>query len=120
MLSYYHECEKSSNDDKFSEKKIAGEIKCLYKIIEISSVTQLLSKEFKKNSKMDILINGTRLNNFVYNYTFTKTGEYQVRFVFYDKIKMDKMFKDISNLISAEMISKKKLKIISMENAFEN
>ena len=38
---------KSSNDDKFSEKKIAGEIKCLYKIIEISSVTQLLSKEFK-------------------------------------------------------------------------
>ena len=72
---------KSKNKgEELSEKEILGEIKCIYEISD--SDTQILSQDFKKESEMDILINGQKLENFTNFYKFSKSGEYEINFVF--------------------------------------
>ena len=51
---------------------------------------------------------------------FSKHGQNNVTFFFYESINMAQMFKNISNLISVKMISEKNAKILSLESAFES
>ena len=110
---------KNDKDEDYYYKKALGIINCKYKIVDASSPTPLLSKDFKKEKKIDILINNKKVD-FSYDYKFSKIGNYNISFLFYDNLNMDNIFKDISSLIEIDMISNKNLKIISMKNSFEN
>ena len=96
-----------------------GIINCVYKIANISSPTPILSKEFNKETKINILIN-TEKYDYLKEYQFSEIGNYNISFLFYDNIKMNYMFKDISSLIEVDMISNNNLSINSMQGTFEN
>ena len=97
-----------------------GRIKCRYNISDISNYVQILSKDFKKNSNIEIIINDIKQKEFTNKYKFEKLGSNNITFHFNNKINLDNMFKDISSLISIEMEGKENLKITSMKNTFEN
>ena len=62
---------KSNKDENDYYKKALGIINCKYKIVDISSPIPLLSKDFKKEKKIDILINNKKVD-FSYDYKFSK------------------------------------------------
>ena len=107
-------------EEESPEKEILGEILCQYQINDITSEIQILNKDFKKISNFDIIINGIKLKDYTTKYKFSSNGKNEIKYVFYDNINIDNMFKDIGSIKTVEMISDKKLKIISMQSAFEN
>ena len=102
-----------------------GRINCIYYISNISDISnniQILSKDFKKNSNIDIIINGKKQNKFKNTYKLEnfENNIINITFHFNNNINLDKMFKDISYLISVEMEGRGNLKITSMRSTFEN
>ena len=110
----------SSNSE---EKKIVftkqGEINCVYDVRSISKNTQLLSNEFIKNSNFDIEIDG-QIIKYSKEYRFKSITPKTIKFILYDPVSMDFMFKDVPDLQSVEMVSENNLEIKSMASAFED
>ena len=98
-----------------------GEINSIYDIQNSDKKTQLLGKEFKFNIdyRLDIYINGKKIK-FSKEYKVNDIGETNIKFKLYYDLNMDYMFKDVSDLISIEMISENNCKILSMNSTFEN
>ena len=109
-----------SKSDKKDNRKIIGEINCIYEINSKDKATLILGNEFEKNSEFDIIINEKKIGQYQKEYIFENTGENKIIFELYDDIDMDYMFKDIKALKSIELISKAEAKILSMKNSFEN
>ena len=103
------------------EKDDLGEIKCIYNIQSLKEKTEILSKEFKELSNLQIYIDKKEIpySKFI---KFNTTGNIEVHYVLKEDINMNNMFKNISSLISIELTSYKtnNIKIISMESAFYN
>ena len=108
-----------ANKEDDNKNKI-GEIKCIFKIDKINTKIKIIGNEFKKESDFDIYIEGNKLIDYSKEIIFNKTGELKINFELYENINMDFMFKNITNLISVEMNSKKNAKIISMISTFES
>ena len=96
-----------------------GELDCIYTIEEISSKTQIISKEYNKASKFDIIIDSIKVE-FIKEYQFKERGEHDIKFILYEDINMDYMFKDIKDLTSIILVSDKNAKIKSMISTFES
>ena len=112
--------EKSSDDDKSNKKLIVkGEINCEYNIETTLSETGILSKDFIKLSNFDIEIDG-EIIKYSKSFKFSNVGLQKVKFLLYEDINMDKMFKDVSLLTSLNMTSDNNVKITSMSSTFEN
>ena len=110
----------NKNIESEEEKEILGEMICEYEISNVLSKTQILSIEFKKEFKISAIIDEQKFDDIPYSYKFLQKGNNKIKFLFYQNVKMDNMFKDISALKVVEMISEKNLKILSMKNAFDN
>jgi hypothetical protein len=113
----------SSQKEKGKEisKKILGEINCIFKIDKIDYKTEIIGKEFKKQSDFSIIIDEERQETFDKEYLFKGIGEHQVKIELYEEINMDYMFKGIKNLKSAVMVnSTSDINILSMIGTFEN
>ena len=107
-------------EDQHEDVKVKlGEINCLYDVKSISKDTILLSNEFKKDSNFDIEID-EQIIKYSKNYRFEKTGPNNVKFILYEPLVMDFMFKDVPDLVSIEMKSDKNLEIRSMISVFED
>ena len=103
-----------------SDKKITkGEIQCEYYIELTSTETNILGKDFNKKSDFAIEINDTIIKYTKY-YKFSNIGIQKVKFLIYEDIKMEKMFKDVKALTSVIMKSEQNLKIKTVNSAFEN
>ena len=92
----------------FAETSVVGEINCSYEIKNISKNIILIGNEFVKNSLFDLYIDGKKVN-YVKEYKFTSLGKHKMQIKLYERINMDYMFKNVKDLISVEMNSKKKL-----------
>ena len=104
---------KNSSDDT----KI-GEITCIYEINTITQKVEILGKDFSKNTKFDIFINGKSVK-YSKSIKFDAFGEQEVKFIIYGDLEMENMFKDVTSLISVNMTSEKNAKILSISSAFE-
>ena len=110
----------SQNNEKHSENMTEiGEINCIYEITSNDKETILLGNEFIKNSDLDIYIDDIKIK-FTKEYKFSSTGNHKVKFALYNKINMDYMFKDVSDLLSVEMKSEQNCEVTSMISTFEN
>ena len=96
-----------------------GSITCIYSVNSLSEMTQIISDEYKKNSKFDIVVED-KIIPYNKQYKFLKEGENIVKYELYEDIPVAKMFKNISALISVELNTDNNLKILSIESAFEN
>ena len=111
----------SNNDNNNNNENLESiaEIKCIYDIQNINENTLLLGNEFIKNTNFDIYINDDKIK-YSKEYKFSKTGLNNVKYIIYEDLQMDYLFKDVQDIISVEMISEKECKINSMISAFEN
>ena len=107
-----------SNSNK-SKKTHLGDIICLYDINSIGTDIEILGYEFKTPTNFDIFIDGEKIK---YSKTlkFNEVKKYNITYKLYEDINMDSMFKNISSLISVELLANKKIYITSMKNTFEN
>ena len=99
--------------------EVLAEINCIYDVQSKTKETIIISNDYDKKFDFDIYIEDKKIN-YAKEYKFPSTGNHKVKFLVYQNIKMEKMFKDIPNILSVEMISKKWCKIITIESAFEN
>ena len=102
-----------------SNKKIIGEINCLYFVETLNEPILLLGNDFKKESDFDIYIDN-KLIKYSKEYKFDSIGNHNLQIKLYKSINMDYMFNDVKGLISIEMFSENNCKIISMISTFEN
>ena len=56
-----------------------GEINCIYEIEITSKKVQIISKDYSKSSKFDIIIDSKKIN-FAKEYQFKETGEHHIHF----------------------------------------
>ena len=98
-------------------KNIVGEISCEYNIETTEAL--ILGNNFQKLSDFDIIIEGKKVD---YNikYKFEKFGKYNIQFILYNDINMFNMFKDVDSLIEVNMTTENDVKILNIENCFEN
>ena len=108
---------KNINNNKKNEYDKIAEINCIYNI-QNKKETIILGNEFVKNSEFDIYINGQKIK-YSKKYQFSSIGINKVQYIIYEELGMDFMFKEVSEIINVEMISKKNCKITSMESMFE-
>ena len=106
------------SDNEIDENKVIGEIDCIYDIRGSLNI-KILSDEFNKNTRFDIVID-KKIIKFSREYKFNETGQHTVKFKLYEDVNMDYMFKGIEELISVIMISIKNPKIKSMISSFES
>ena len=108
------------NDDENEEINMdkIGEINCVYDIYKINVPVQLLSEEYQKNSVLSMVIDGKAVK-YLKQYTFSSSGLHNVQIVLYEKVNLDKMFKDIYELTSVSLESDKNAEITSMQSTFE-
>ena len=110
----------ASGEEPHEEVKTKlGEINCVYDVKSISKNTVLLSNEFKKASNFDIEIDG-QVIKYSKDYRFEKIGSNSVKFILYEPLSMDFMFKEVPDIVSINMRSDNNLEIKSMISAFEN
>ena len=107
---------KNNNENN---KEIIGQINCIYKNEISVEQIHIISESYEKISDFDILIDGKEIK-FTKIYEFSDLKEHKIEYHLYEPINMNDMFKDISTLISIEMISNKNASIISMMRTFEN
>ena len=108
----------------FSEKKKGdnriGVFTCIYEILDHTQNISLVSENFNTSSNYKIEIDDSiyiqKNPNF---YKFKFPGNHTVKFILYDEINMDNMFKNITDLVSIDMKSEKNAKITSMISVFE-
>ena len=106
---------KSSSSKETNESIIS----CIYDINSNEIETKILGDDFISPSKIDIYINDKKIT-FAKIYKFSKSGIYNIKFKFYEKINMDNMFKDVISLKSVQMNSLYDEIILSMISSFEN
>ena len=97
---------------------ILGEIICTYCIKTTLWNTTLLGKEFELNSELDMYLN----NKFIIyskEYKISSLGNHQIKFILYEDLNMNYMFKDIEDLVYVEMMSDNNCQILSMISTFE-
>ena len=109
----------AGSKSKVTVKENLGEIYCIYEVDTVNNPVPILGNDFKKNSKIDIYVNG-ELIKFSKEFKFKEIGKYNIKYTLNEDISMDYMFKDISSLISIDMISEKNCEIKSMISSFEN
>ena len=97
---------------------ILGEINCIYDIKTTTRNTILLGEDFELNSELDMYLDN-RFILYAKEYKINKLGNHQIRFILYEDLNMDYMFKGIDDLISVEMKSDNNCQILSMNNTFE-
>ena len=100
--------------DSEDNLEIKGEIKCIYEVEDLSNI-KFLGDDFKKVTNFDIYIDGTKIK-YSKEYQFNNLGEHEIKFIIYDDVYMDYMFKDISSIIYLNMTSTKNTKIIYYKN----
>jgi hypothetical protein len=106
--------------DNYPIDQCIGLINSVFKLEEETKNIPLLGNEFKNDFKMNIFIDGKRID-FSKIYNFDSLGEHKVQYCFYNNlISMDYIFKDVKNLISFEMTSNESIDISSMISSFEN
>ena len=112
----------SNKDNKKDDEKIIylGEITCKYSINSIEEEIQILSEEYNKTNDFDIYYNNTIIVEFSKKIQFNETGIIPIKYALKEDINMEKMFKNISSLISITLTSDNSIKLISIESAFEN
>ena len=108
----------SNKETDYSKLEILGQINCTYDIDFTTKPTQILGEEFVKNGDFAIKINDQFIK-YVKEYTFSSTGKNEVQFLLYKEISLDKMFSNLTKLISVDLFSEKNLKITSMISVFE-
>ncbi len=98
-------------------KNIIGEISCEYNIE--TTETLILGNNYQKLSDFDIIIEGKKVD---YNikYKFENFGKHNIQFILYNDINMLNMFKDVDSLIEVNMTTENDVKILNIENCFEN
>jgi len=98
-----------------------GEIICKYDVDTTKNKTEIIGAEFIKKSVFDIFVDD-ELIQYTREVNFSIIGLHQVKFILYENLNMDYMFKNIKALISIEMNSTSNLNadILSMESTFEN
>ena len=109
----------TDSDDGNNNLEKLAEINCIYDILDINKNTILLGNDFIKTSNFDIFINNEKIK-YTKEYKFSSFGINKVKYVLYEEIMMDYMFKEVNDLLSVEMISEKNCKIKSMISLFEN
>ena len=83
-----------------------GEINCIYEIYDSSQNISILNEEFNINNIYKIIIdNNITIPTSEKIYEFNSSGNHTVKFIFYEDINMDNMFKNLTNLISVYMSS---------------
>ena len=112
--------EGKKNDDENEEINMdkIGEINCVYDIYKINVPIQLLSEEYEKNSVLSMVIDGQKVK-YLKQYTFSSSGLHNVQIILYEKVNLDKMFKDIYELTSVSLVSDKNAEITSMQSTFQ-
>ena len=106
------------NDNENDKKRSFGIIKCEYDIQKKEVI--ILGQEFEKVIDLEIFIDNEKIK-YSKEYTFQRLGIHSVEFRLYElNISMDYMFKNVSSLINAQLISESQINIISMSNTFEN
>ena len=118
LIIFKNSSDNNDSNKENSEKNEIGTISCIYDISEKNEV-KILGDEFNKISNFDIYINGNK-EKYSKIYNFTSYGINHIDIKLYDNLNMDFMFKDISTLISVEMVSLNNTEIISMISTFEN
>ena len=98
------------------DKEILGRIYTIYNL-EKDEETNIFYSKFEIPVIYSIYIDGERVANTAKQEL--GKGEHNITYVIYEDFNMRNMFYDIANLISVEMISDKKCKIIGIESAFE-
>ena len=108
-------------DEDFSKYTLLGQINCSYSIQKISEKTKILSDEFKKESALQMIIDGKSIK-YSKEYKFSSTGIHTIIFNIYEDISLDYMFKDIKDIVRIELNSEKNKNcyITSMISTFEN
>ena len=106
-------------DMKSFEETEEGEIECKYEIKE-KGQNRILSDEFenKGNSIKEIYVNEEKIG-YRKEYNFPKAGKYKIKFILNSEVYLDKMFKDVSSLVTIESTSGSDIKILSMNSIFE-
>jgi surface protein len=108
------------NGESEDSRTAIGEINCLYVVQTTSKPTTLLSRDYILDSnKLGIEIDGKRIKASK-EYTFEKMENTNVKFLIFEPISMDHMFKEVDDLVNVNMTSDKNCEILSMEGAFEN
>ena len=112
---------KDTDDDKEREStEILAEINCYYDVQSNLRETNILSNNFRKEQfDFDIYINNEKIK-YSQTYQFPKIGLNTVKYVIYEKMNMDNMFRDVVDLYSVNMASEKNCEITSMISTFEN
>ena len=106
-------------NEQNKKEKSKGEIICIYNVTNNNQKIKILGDEMKKNLNIGIYINGTKIQ-FSNEYTFENKGNNEIKYILYENINMDYMFKGITDLLSVEIKSQEHLEITSMINTFEN
>ena len=109
------EDENTPYDDKFYK----GEILCTYDVFYNDQPTEILSKYYTNPTHFDIYVDDKKVN-FAKEIIFPRYGSIEVRYALTQNINMENIFKDVKTLTSVKMASNKNLKILSLNNAFEN
>ena len=123
VLAVKNKGSQKKDDDKDSDKEHSkddakGIINLEYK--SGSKEVQIISEnyEYEKDS-FDIYI-GDEKKDFKKKYSFDDKNNQKVKIYVFEELNMDKMFKDIKEIISININSEKNMKIKSMESTFEN
>ena len=106
-------------EEEHTDSRAIGEIDCVYDIEDYTKSIKILGDEFQKPTKLDILIDKNKIE-FSKDFKFDKGGNHEIKFILYEDISMDFMFKEVKDLTSIIMITTHDAKIKSMESAFES
>ena len=99
-----------SKQDDHDPSNAIGIINVDYRIGSTTSPTQLISENYYKDSAFSIYINDEFV---VYSkkYTFKSRDNQKVKFVVYEEINMNKMFKDVKEITGIEITSDKNMQM---------
>ena len=97
----------------------SGDINGSCEIYKTTQNVLILGAEFTKTTDFDISIDD-KIISYSKAIKFNSIGKKNVKFIIYEDLKMDNMFKDVSSLYSINMTSENNAKILSMKGTFEN
>ena len=100
-------------------EKIFGKIICKY-LLKEDTYSNILYEGFIPPKNFDVIIDGKKIEKYQ-DYKLNQTGEYNITYqIKQNNFSMSKMFTEVNNLISVEMISNGNCSLISIEQAFQN
>ena len=110
-LSVVLNSEENEQTDNKEQKDVSnmteiGEIICYHEVVNDPEELQLISEKFDKNLKLEIYVNGTKVNDSI-KYKIDQKGIYQVKIILFEP-NINYIFKDIQSLTSVDLDSKNK------------